>query len=50
MNHDITNNGDSYPLDFSPPFRKPHLLSMRMHWLQVYIFKYKPSMRFIYKI
>ena len=31
MNHDIydiTNNGDSYLLDFSPPFSKPHLLSM----------------------
>ena len=31
MNHniyDITNNGDSYLLDFSSPFIKPHLLSM----------------------
>ena len=34
MNHDlyeITNNGHLYSLYFSPLFRKPHLLSMRMH-------------------
>ena len=34
MNHDIyvydiTINEDSYLLDFSPPFIKPHILSMR---------------------